>query len=387
MVNVSTDLHQAIEDAAAVNFDSDPHPLSPLGAHHDEFNSPRSHASGSSDQAFSDQGVIDSPIASSASASLFSEDGFSDTCHPDADSGPAHCDHGGSERPIGDHISEHRDAADSDDDLMLGAGVPAPPYPIDHECNYGCSDSELNTDSDDEDRPHARGPRQGSGAWLHAQRLEPLATGHMRSVLQAAYTQVEFKKHGASNVVLEKILHHQRDLLKEFVGDHKIDQVRMPRSMHMVKHVLGTEDATKYEFGWCEKCALRFAADPDFPKKSRDELLGETCPQCGCAKYQVCCPSQLHRVSTSYALLFIRLRRLAAAHVQPNPLLWYHIAAESSRTCVRRMWPGDTHATGLRCRAIARGQSRVRSGCLWDYGEVQAQGLGLYDGVCDSLVP
>lgn len=179
-------------------------------------------------------------------------------------------------------VSEQPD--DSDAEVMAGPAEadPVPTHPSESEADLTDSDS----GSECEGGGRRRGPRKNSGAWLHARRLEPLATGHRRSVLQAAFTQVELKKHGASNVVLEKIAQHEYDLLSQFEGEHKPREILMPTSLHMVKQVLGTDEATKYEFGWCEKCAYRFPDDPDFIKKSTEQLLRETCPRCGSDKYQ-----------------------------------------------------------------------------------------------------
>ena len=179
-------------------------------------------------------------------------------------------------------VSEQPD--DSDAEVMAGPAEadPVPAHPS--ECELDLTDSESGSECEDGGR--RKGPRKNSGAWLHARRLEPLATGHRRSVLQAAFTLVELKQHGASNVVLEKIAQHEYDLLSEFEGDHKPREILMPKSLHMVKQVLGTDEAIKYEFGWCEKCAYRFPDDPEFIKKSTEQLLRETCPRCGSDKYQ-----------------------------------------------------------------------------------------------------
>ena len=134
----------------------------------------------------------------------------------------------------------------------------------------------------------AKRPRRGSGAALRDMRTQPLASGHTRSTLQAAYSLVEIKQAGASNAVLDMVAMNNHLLLSEFEDDHKLSDVHVPKSLHMAKHVLGTEDAAKYEFGWCPVCAWRYPPDPDRANKTKSELLTETCPNCGTAKYEVC---------------------------------------------------------------------------------------------------
>ena len=64
--------------------------------------------------------------------------------------------------------------------------------------------------------PRPRSPRKGSGAWLHAKRLEPVKEGHDMSVLQAAYSIAEIKSGGAPNAVCDKVCQFSsRMLLKE----------------------------------------------------------------------------------------------------------------------------------------------------------------------------
>ena len=130
-------------------------------------------------------------------------------------------------------------------------------------------------------------PRKGSGADLHARRLQPIAKGHRRSVLQAAYSLVEVKKHGASNVVLDKVAMNEYLMLNDFVDPDHVTDVHFPKSLHLVKAVLGTEDASQYEFGCCPKCAWRYEPDQQRAHKSKAVLLQETCPQCASPKYQV----------------------------------------------------------------------------------------------------
>lgn len=198
---------------------------------------------------------------------------------------------GGSEHGNVENMSAEPDTGSgllpsSDDDIGLRGG-----FPGGGDAVYLDSDSQgtsSDSDSDSADGPRSKGPRKNSGAWLYAKRLDPLATGHTRSVLQAAYARVELKQHGASSVVLNKAAKHDFRLLAEFKGKHKVSEILLPKSMHMVKQVLGTEDASKYEFGWCGNCAMRFEADPDKSTKTKEQLLKETCPRCGSCTYQVC---------------------------------------------------------------------------------------------------
>lgn len=171
----------------------------------------------------------------------------------------------------------------SDGEGAFCSGVPQ--YGLESDTE---SQGDYSDDSDSRLGPLPRMPRKQSGAWLRSRRLEPLATNHERSVLQAAYNQVEMKKHGASNTVLEMIAEENYGLLSGFKGEHKPHEILLPHSMHMVKQVLGTEDAAKYEFGWCSECAMRFEVDPDKATKTREQLLQETCPRCGHLKYEVC---------------------------------------------------------------------------------------------------
>ena len=151
------------------------------------------------------------------------------------------------------------------------------------------SDSSDDADSDSAVSDAGPGrPRVNSGAWLHARRLEPLADGHRRSVLQAAFTLVELKERGASNVLIDMMAQQSRLLLEEQDGPAKITGIKFPTSLHMAKAVLGTEDASTYEFGWCPTCAWRYPPDPGRGGKSRQELLKETCPRCGHPTYVVC---------------------------------------------------------------------------------------------------
>lgn len=137
-------------------------------------------------------------------------------------------------------------------------------------------------------RTRVTGPREGSGALLKSLRTEELAAGHRRSVLQAAYTMVELKQGGASNTVLDKVALNNFLLLSEFKPESAVKNIRLPKSMHMVKAVLGTEEASKFEFAWCEKCGYRYPHDPQRASKTRQALLEETCPQCGSLKNKVC---------------------------------------------------------------------------------------------------
>jgi len=133
-------------------------------------------------------------------------------------------------------------------------------------------------------------PRKGSGAWLRQCRLHPIAAGHRRTVLQAAYTLVEFKQGGVSNVMLDQISQHMAVLLDEFSGSSQVHDIKVPRSLHMAKAVLGTQDAALFEFGWCSECAWRYLPDLQRPTKTKQALLAETCPRCGTSKYVVCSP-------------------------------------------------------------------------------------------------
>ena len=74
-------------------------------------------------------------------------------------------------------------------------------------------------------------------------------------------------------------------LLSEFEDDHKLSDVHVPKSLHMAKHVQGTEDAAKYDFGWCPMCAWRYPPGPDRASKTKSDLLTctETCPNGGSA--------------------------------------------------------------------------------------------------------
>ena len=132
-----------------------------------------------------------------------------------------------------------------------------------------------------------KAPRKGSGADLYMRRLQPIADGHRRSILSAAYSLVEVKQHGASNVVLDKMAMNQYLLFNEFKDPSHVTNVNLPKSLHLVKAVLGTEDASKYEFGCCPKCAWRYDADPHQEDKTKAALMQETCPQCATPKYQV----------------------------------------------------------------------------------------------------
>ena len=124
--------------------------------------------------------------------------------------------------------------------------------------------------------PRPRSPRKGSGAWLHAKRLEPVKEGHDMSVLQAAYSIAEIKSGGAPNAVCDKVCQYSsRMLLKESLH---------PQSYHMVKAVLGVEDAADFEFAWCPTCAWRYPP----PAQGHQHSLDETCPRCGDDKNEVC---------------------------------------------------------------------------------------------------
>ena len=141
----------------------------------------------------------------------------------------------------------------------------------------------------------AREARKGSAEQLHKDRLKSIADGHPQTSLQAAYSLVEAKECGASNTVIDIMAMHQYLQLTEPAN---VSNVNFPKSHHLVKAVLGTEDAQKYEFGCCPKCAWRYEADPHRADKSKVTLLKETCPQCAHPKYQVLLLIKLRNGST-----------------------------------------------------------------------------------------
>lgn len=149
-------------------------------------------------------------------------------------------------------------------------------------------------DPDEVDGP-ARDPRKGSGAQLHRDRLHSIADGHPQTSLQAAYSLVEAKESGASNTVIDLMAMNQYLQLTE---SPNVSNVNFPKSHHLVKAVLGTEDAQKYEFGCCPKCAWRYETDLHREDKSKATLLKETCPQCAHPKYQVLSMDMLCNGST-----------------------------------------------------------------------------------------
>lgn len=132
-----------------------------------------------------------------------------------------------------------------------------------------------------------RRPRKSSAAYLFERRLQPIADGHKRSPLQVAYSHVELKAGGATNTVLDKVALHDFLLLDEFEGPQTKQGILLPKSFHMTKAILGTEEAAVFEFGWCGGCSFRYPPDPSLSSKTQDEVLLETCPRCGSEKYQV----------------------------------------------------------------------------------------------------
>ena len=129
----------------------------------------------------------------------------------------------------------------------------------------------------------AAAPRKGSGAWLRERRRDPIAEGSSKSILQAAYTIAELKAQGVSNAACDLACQNVCGVLDSF--EH-VDEQHHPKSLHMVRAVLGVEDAEKYEFGWCEKCGERFAngaREGDAPEPS----IADTCLRCGHTKYKV----------------------------------------------------------------------------------------------------
>lgn len=122
-------------------------------------------------------------------------------------------------------------------------------------------------------------PRKGSGAWLRARRTQPVAPGFNFSVLQAAYSIAEINQRGASNTVCDMACKHTCNVLK---ANPDIKDVLHPQTFHMVKEVLGVEDAARYEFGWCAGCGFRH---PDCDEANR--LRDTACERCGRLVYKV----------------------------------------------------------------------------------------------------
>lgn len=117
--------------------------------------------------------------------------------------------------------------------------------------------------------------RRRSLAWLRQRRFEPIKDGHPMSVLQAAYSIAEIKDAGATNAVCDKVCQYSSQML--------LPGSLHPTSLHMVKGILGVEDAANFEFAWCPTCGWRY---PDLPK-DRKPSPAETCPRCGDTKNEV----------------------------------------------------------------------------------------------------
>lgn len=169
-------------------------------------------------------------------------------------------------------------------DLALGDGdevvaAQAAADAIDIAAEVGAADVAIGADMLEE---IAAPPRKGSGAWLHARRLEPIAEGSTQSVLQSAFSIAEMRGLGVSNEACNLACQNMCQVLDSFAA-HKGKHTH-PQSLHMVKAVLGVEDAAKYEFGWCSGCGERFDAHQ---RHAPDASIEDTCLRCGKAKYKV----------------------------------------------------------------------------------------------------
>ena len=123
------------------------------------------------------------------------------------------------------------------------------------------------------------GGRVGSGAWLHVQRLQPIAQGSNVIVLQAAYSVAEIKNKGVSNAACDLVYQHTRNVLGSLGG---VEDILYPAYTWSRPFV---DDAKQYEFGWCPGCGFLYPSidnNTTPPPSSND-----TCLRRGHAKFKV----------------------------------------------------------------------------------------------------
>lgn len=151
---------------------------------------------------------------------------------------------------------------------------------------------------EEESEPPPVAARRGSGLWFYQNRLSKIARGSSLSILQVAYNIAELREQGVPKIATDAVCKLVSNVLlsigagKKKPHDHGVPLLRdvsVAGSTHLMEKVLGVRDPTDFLFGWCQTCGLRFAHGTPVPspRSPLQELLCESCPNCGTLKYKV----------------------------------------------------------------------------------------------------